>query len=431
MNPKQYNRRKFLKETGLGIITLTLPSFPSEKKSRQQKPNIILIMADDLGYECLSCNGSQSYKTPHLDELARTGIRFTHCYSQPLCTPSRVQIMTGQYNFRNYTEFGALHPKEVTFGHILKKAGYATCVAGKWQLAGRNKGLGTYPGKAGFDEHCLWQVDKLGSRYWNPRIQENGKMRDDLKGKYGPDVFLDYINGFMERKKNGPFFIYYPMVLTHSPFVPTPDSAKPGDKKKNNPEYFADTVGCMDKIIGKIVRKVDELGIRENTLIMFIGDNGTHRSIETKMLKRIVRGGKGTPADAGTHVPFIVNWRGTSLSGKESDDLIDFSDFFPTLAQLARVEIPENLTIDGQSFLSQIKGEKGVPREWIFCHYDPHWGKWKPSRYVRNKRWKLYDDGRLFDLFADPLEKTPIRERRDEKMPVIRRKLQRILDEMK
>jgi arylsulfatase A-like enzyme len=152
-------------------------------------------------------------------------------------------------------------------------------------LAARNKGLGTYPGKAGFDEHCLWQVDKLGSRYWNPRIQENGKMRDDLKGKYGPDVFLDYINGFMERKKSGPFFIYYPMVLTHSPFVPTPDSAKPGDKKKNNPEYFADTVGYMDKIIGKIVRKVDELGIRENTLIMFIGDNGTHRSIETKMLK--------------------------------------------------------------------------------------------------------------------------------------------------
>jgi arylsulfatase A-like enzyme len=149
------------------------------------------------------------------------------------------------------------------------------------------------------------------------------------------------------------------------------------------------------------------------------------------MLKRIVRGGKGTPTDAGTHVPFIVNWRGTSPPGKVNDDLIDFSDFYPTLAQLARAEIPENLTIDGQSFLSQIKGEKGVPREWIFCHYDPHWGKWKPSRYVRNKRWKLYDDGRLFDVFADPLEKTPIREIHEGKILAIFRKLQRILKGMK
>lgn len=205
MSISAYNRRRFLTETGLGALSLILPSFSFPKQTRKRKPNIILIMADDLGYEGLSCNGSLSYKTPHLDKLARTGVRFTHCYSQPLCTPSRVQIMTGQYNFRNYTEFGALHPKEITFGHILQKAGYATCVVGKWQLAARNKGIGTYPDKAGFDEHCLWQVDKLGSRYRSPLIQENSKIRDDLKGKYGPDVFLDYIQGFMERKKKGPF----------------------------------------------------------------------------------------------------------------------------------------------------------------------------------------------------------------------------------
>jgi len=337
--------------------------------------------------------------------------------------------MTGQYNFRNYTEFGALHPKEITFGHILQKAGYATCVVGKWQLAARNEGIGTYPDKAGFDEHCLWQVDQLGSRYWDPLIQENGKMRDDLKGKYGPDVFLDFMNDFMSRKKNEPFFLYYPMVLTHAPFVPTPGSAEPGDK--NNPRYFADMVAYMDRIVGKIVRKVDELGLRKNTVIMFTGDNGTHRAIETKMLNRTVQGGKGTPTDEGIHVPFIANWRGTSPSGKECDDLIDFSDFFPTIAEIADAKIPESLAIDGQSFLPQLRGEKGTPREWIFCHYDPRWGRWKSSRFVRNKRWKLYDDGRLFDLRVDPLEKSPIGDSRDEYILAIRQKFQRILDEKK
>lgn len=431
MSISAYNRRRFLTETGLGALSLILPSFSFPKQTRKRKPNIILIMADDLGYEGLSCNGSLSYKTPHLDKLARTGVRFTHCYSQPLCTPSRVQIMTGQYNFRNYTEFGALHPKEITFGHILQKAGYATCVVGKWQLAARNKGIGTYPDKAGFDEHCLWQVDRLGSRYWTPLIQENGRIRDDLKGKYGPDVFLDYIQGFMERKKKGPFFIYYPMALTHSPFVRTPDSIAPKNKNEKGPRYFEDMVAYMDQIAGKIVEKADELGIRENTMIMFTSDNGTHLAIQSEMKDQVVRGGKGTSTDAGTHVPFIVNWLRSSPAGKICDDLIDFTDFFPTLAQIAGAEIPETLTIDGKSFLPQLKGEKATPREWILCHYDPRWGVWKPCRFVQNKRWKLYDDGRLFDLQADLLEKSPIRDGQDGEVPQIRRKFQRILDKMK
>lgn len=431
MNSSKFTRRRFLKEAGWGALSLALPSVSFQKKTQKRKPNIILIMADDLGYEGLSCNGSLSYKTPHLDKLAGTGVRFTHCYSQPLCTPSRVQIMTGQYNFRNYTEFGALDSEETTFGHLLKKAGYATCVVGKWQLAARNKGVGTYPDKAGFDEHCLWQVDRLGSRYWDPLIQENGRIREDLKGKYGPDVFLDYIKGFLERKKNEPFFIYYPMALTHNPFVSTPDSVMPENRNKAALKYFADMVAYMDKIIRKILQKVDELGIRENTMILFTGDNGTNLAVESRMKDRTVRGGKGTPTDAGTHVPLIVNWLGTSPSGRVCDDLIDFSDFFPTLAQISGAEIPGNLTIDGRSFLPQLKGEKGTPREWVFCHYEPRWSIWKPCRFVRDKRWKLYGDGRLFDLLADPLEKSPIGDSQDKEIMAIRRKFLQILDRMK
>lgn len=426
-----YSRRHFIKTTGWGALSLILPSFSFPNQNLRRKPNIILVMADDLGFEGLSCYGSLSYRTPHLDKLARTGVRFTHCFSQPLCTPSRVQIMTGQYNFRNYTEFGALHPQETTFGHVLQKAGYATCVVGKWQLAARNRGIGTYPDKAGFDEHCLWQVDKLGSRYWDPLIQENGAIRDDLKGKYGPDVFLRYIREFMERKKKDPFFIYYPMVLTHSPFVRTPDSVTPRNKKGKSPRYFGDMVAYTDHIVGKIVEKADEIGIRENTVILFTSDNGTHVSVRSEMKDRVVRGGKGTPTDAGTHVPFIVNWPGSSPVGKICDDLIDFTDFFPTLAQIAGAEIPENLTMDGISFLPQLKGEKATPREWVFCHYDPRWQFWKPCRFVRDKRWKLYDDGRLYDLQKDILEKFPIRDEKDKEISKIRTRLQKILDKMK
>ncbi len=431
MKLTEYTRRNFLKATGLGIISLSIPSCHLLKNRQKRKPNIILIMADDLGYEGLGCYGSLSYQTPNLDRLAKTGVRFTHCFSQPLCTPSRVQIMTGQYNFRNYTEFGALHPQELTFGHILKKAGYATCVVGKWQLAARNKGVGTYPDRAGFSEHCLWQVDQLGSRYWNPLLQENNRMREDLKGEYGPDVFLKYVVEFMERKKNEPFFIYYPMVLTHSPFIPTPGLAETENINTNNPKYFRAMVAYMDEIVGKIVHKADELGIRDNTVILFTSDNGTHLAIKTEMKGRAVRGGKGTPTDAGTHVPLIVNWLGTSPRGKVCDDLIDFSDFFPTLAQIASAEVPEDLTVDGKSFLQQIKGKRATSREWVFCHYDPRWSVWKPCRYVRDKRWKLYDDGRLYDLHTDPLERSPLSDNREPMIVAVRRNLQGVLDGMK
>ncbi|UCD29590.1 MAG: sulfatase-like hydrolase/transferase, partial [Planctomycetota bacterium] len=354
------------------------------------RPNIILIMADDLGYECLSCNGSTSYQTPFLDKLADTGMRFKYCYSTPLCTPSRVQIMSGQYNFRNYTRFGSMDPRITNFAHILRSAGYATCVAGKWQLAGRPKGDGTYPKQAGFDEHCLWQVDRRESRYWNPVIQQNGKIREDLKDKYGPDVFCEYISDFMERHRNRRFFVYFPMTLTHGPFVPTPDSTGDAPKHKNNKKYFADMVTYMDKIVGRIVGKLDELGLRDNTLIMFTGDNGSPNGIVTQMGSKTVRGGKSQTTDAGTHVPLIANWKGNIQSAEVCDNLIDFTDFLPTLAEVAGAEIPKHIKTDGRSFLPQLLGSKGNPRQWVFCHYQPmHGNKKLFARYVHDKRWKL------------------------------------------
>ncbi|MGC3996329.1 MAG: sulfatase-like hydrolase/transferase [Anaeromyxobacter sp.] len=162
------------------------------------KPNLVLILADDLGYETVGANGGTSYKTPVLDKLAADGMRFTRCFAQPLCTPTRVQLMTGLYNVRNYIHFGALETSQITFGNLLKKAGYATAIAGKWQL-GREVDL---PQKFGFDESYLWQHTRRPARYANPGIEHNGKELDFSKGEYGPDLVNDFAIDFITRKKD-------------------------------------------------------------------------------------------------------------------------------------------------------------------------------------------------------------------------------------
>ena len=148
-----------------------------------QRPNIILIMADDIGYECFGCYGSKQYQTPQIDRLARQGMRFNHCYAQPLCTPSRVKLMTSLSNVRNYSAFSVLNRDQRTIGQYFKAAGYQTMIAGKWQLLGAEhysaqfRGKGSRPEEMGFDQSCLWQVDKLGNRYWEPLLYINGKHR--------------------------------------------------------------------------------------------------------------------------------------------------------------------------------------------------------------------------------------------------------------
>ena len=433
------SRRSFLQR--LGRTTASLPLLPFLTKCQEdnhQKPNIIMIMADDLGIEGLSCYGSTSYQTPRLDTLAQTGIRFTHCHSTPLCTPSRVQLMTGQYNHRNYTEFGTLPQGSTTFAHLLKKAGYTTCVAGKWQLIGHYegsnyRGKGSTPVEAGFDEYCLWQVRTLGSRYWDPIIEQNGEFRQDLQGRYAPDIFCAYINDFVKRHRSRPFFIYYPMVLTHAPFIPTPLSQIPEERRhKTNKQFFPDMVAYMDRIVGRIVKNLDDLGLHQNTLILFTTDNGTDRRIQSRWDNRIIQGGKGYTTSAGTHVPLIVNWPLTIPSGKVNNDLIDFTDFLPTLLEVAGYQVETGEAMDGRSFLPQILGRPGQSREWIFCHYDPKWGQWKKKQFVYDKRWKLYNTGEFFDLGADPEEQNPITFTiQNSEASEARNRLQVVLDSMK
>jgi arylsulfatase A len=406
----------------LALLLAGLVSFYLPGRGNNQKPNIILIMADDMGYECLSSYGSASYSTPNLDNLAKNGVRFIHGYSQPLCTPSRVKIMTGKHNFRNYSAFGYLDPKEKTFGNVLKDAGYSTCIAGKWQLNGISGGKLpgwddlSRPNHFGFDEYCLWQVSKekkFGERYADPLVVQNGHELPRNKNQYGPDIMANFILDFIDRKKEQPFFIYYPMNLVHDPFVPTPDSREWGEASLHYQEdsrYFKDMVEYTDKIVGKILYKLEEEGLAENTLVIFTGDNGTNRGIVSKMKDgRLIKGDKGNMTDGGTRVPLIASWKGKSPKGVVNKDLVDFSDFLPTLAEAASAQIPKDQIVDGQSFLPQVLGKPVKAKEYIYMYYKPKWGKFNNSIFVRNQRYKLYDNGRFYDVENDVLEQNPLK----------------------
>ncbi|MHC5057069.1 MAG: sulfatase-like hydrolase/transferase [Planctomycetota bacterium] len=399
-----------------------------------RKPNIVLIMADDLGYECIGANGGTSYKTPVLDGLAEGGVRFTHGYSQPLCTPSRVQIMTGIYNVRNYVKFGLLDPKQTTFAHLLKRAGYATCVVGKWQLGGGFEG----PGHFGFDDYCLWQLTRRPSRYPNPGLEVNGKAADFRNGEYGPDVVTEHACKFMARNKDRPFLVYYPMILTHCPFEPAPgtpdyDPGSKGSKSyKGDAKYFGDMVTHMDKIVGRFVAKLEELGIRENTLLIFTGDNGTDKPVVSMMDGRKVADAKGAMTDGGTRVPLIASWPAVMKRGRVTDDLVDFSDMLPTMCECAGVEVPAELAVDGRSFLPQLRGQKGNPREWTYCWYSRGGNASGAKEFARNQRYKLYRTGKFYDVERDVLEKRALGEGAlDAEAKRVRAMLQGVLDKYK
>jgi len=400
-----YTRRRFLKKLFNCVVTGSFVSgwaYGRKKKKKKKPANIVLILADDLGYECLGANGGTSYQTPVLDDLAINGVRFEYCYSQPLCTPSRVEIMTGMYNCRNYEGFGYLDPRQTTFANILKNAGYSTCIAGKWQL----KGGYDAPGHFGFDEYCLWQLNRRPARYLNPGMEINGKQVDYSNGEYGPDVDSDYICDFMARKKDQPFFVYYPMILPHGPFLPTPDSPgwdtlKAGGKIPKDIKYFTHMVAYADKMVGKIIKKLEQLGLRQDTLVLFTSDNGTPNRIVSEWRGHQVSGGKGKGTDRGTHVPLIANWPGVVRAGVVSPDLVDFSDFLPTICDCAGIQVPVPLVIDGQSFMPQLLGNRGEPRQWTYCWF-------AGSIFARTRRYKLYQTGKFYELIDDPEETAPL-----------------------
>ena len=366
------------------------------KTAGASKPNIIFILSDDLGVDILSCFGSDQYKTPHLDALATGGMKFTHTYAAPLCGPSRALIMTGRYAFRtgavNQDKTGGLTPEQETMmPKILKGAGYVTASFGKWgQLA-------LTPGAFGFDEYLNFKGSGI---FWNtqPKGKEydlNGKPVELKDKEYMPDLLHKLAVDFITRNQDKPFYLYYSMSHIHGDILPTPDS-KVGASAK---ELYADNIIYHDKLVGQLIAELEKLKLREKTLIVYVGDNGTAKGgaeLSTVGGKKI-DGSKGSMLEGGALVPMIVNWPGTTPAGRVCPDMIDFSDYVPTFAAVAGAKLPENVVIDGQSFLPQIKGEKGTPREWAYVQLARMW-------YVRSMNWKLNEKGELYDMSGAPFE---------------------------
>ena len=379
--------------------------------------NIVLIMADDVGCEPIGIYGGQRWKTPHIDALAKDGIRFNHCYSMPVCHPSRICLMTGKYPFRFNAEWGSFPRDEEThsLGAVLRRCGYRTAIAGKWQLC-LMKNDRMQPRRMGFDEWCLFGWHE-GARFHDPMIYQNGQLRSDTAGKYGPDAYVDFLSDFMERSKNAkqPFFAYYSMALAHdvTDDIPTQVPYAPGKDRWMN---YGEMIQSLDKMVGRVVRKLNDLQLREDTIIIFTGDNGTavrsrlrynrngkyeYEQVYSIQHGQRMPGGKGTLLDIGTNVPLIVNWPGKIKAGSHSDALVDFSDWLPTLVEIAGGHVERQ--IDGCSFAPLLFEADSLPaRKFAFAE-----GRGKRA-WVRTQQYKLYNNGQYFDISVDPNEKSEV-----------------------
>jgi len=424
------SRREFLRAGLAAGAVMSLGSrAASPPKAEQAKlaarPNIVFILSDDHGLDGVGCYGSDRHKdrTPNLDALARDGIRFERCYSTPLCGPTRCQIMTGRYPFRtggltNQTAGQPIPQDEYPLARILTEAGYDTCSVGKWRQ------MGGTPGDWGFGEYI---TDPTASGwYWQKSYTKNGQLVKTDKEIYCPDVTHDHAVDFLRRHAAGgaaagkPFFLYYPSHLVHGPILRTPDS-KPDEK---DPEtLYNDNVAYLDKQVGALAAELDRLKLRESTLIVFSGDNGTAGKSGT-INGRQINGHKGTMMEGGVRVPLIANWKGVTPTGRVLKDLVDFSDILPTFAEVAGAKMPENVAYDGRSFAPQLRGREGSPREWIFVQLGRNW-------YVRDDEWKLNQSGELFDMKDSPIvEKPAPRDSSDEAAAAARKRLQAVLDKL-
>ena len=390
-------------------------------RAAERRPNIILILSDDVGLGDIHFSGGP-FNTPNIDKLAASGTKFTYCYAMPLCGPSRCELLTGRYPFRtgliSNQSHTAVSPKsEVMLPTVLKKAGYVTCSIGKWgQIQ-----LG--PGEWGFDEYLVFPGS---GRYWRDQTTTytvNGKKQDLPEGKYLPDIMHKFAVDFIDRHKDQPFFLYYPMSHIHGPIVRTPDSKK----GENKDQLYADNVDYMDKLVGKLMAELDRQHLRDNTVVIFTGDNGTARFGEEKATVdgKSISGKKATMLEGGSRVPLAVSWPGHTPAGKTNNDLTDFSDFFGTVAELAGAKLPEGVALDTHSFAPQIEGKKGSPRDWVYVELN---GK----SYVRDARYKLTGAGELYDLSEAPFKEIPVaKDTKDSNAVAARKTLQLVLDDHK
>jgi len=352
---------------------------------KDNRPNIVFVMMDDLGAEAIGAYGGESYETPCMDALAKKRMLFENAYAAPACMISRATLMSGRYGFRsglprNITKVactdGGWGKNEVTVANVLQDVGYTTAISGKWHLAQHD----LYPDHLtdkGFEyqNSWAWVIGKQRTRrYWEATHFREKSLVVDPPKVYGPDEFCKYITNFMQehKDKDKPFFAYYPMVLLHSPWPQTPDNINdpqegwlPSDnlrthgKKKWSNQNLIAMVAYADKIIGRIVQSIEDMGIAENTLLIVTSDNGTYTKASSQYKGMTIPGGKMKVQESGARVPFFAYWKGKIVPGSVNENLIDFTDVLPTFAELAGAPLPTKNPLDGTSFLGQM-----LPKEY-------------------------------------------------------------------
>jgi arylsulfatase A-like enzyme len=423
-----------------------------------QKYNILFIMVDDLGKEWVSAYGAEDIQTPRIDALAKGGMLFHNAYSMPQCTPSRATLLTGKYPFRNgYVNhwdvprwgvgyFDWKQKQNTTFARLMKGLGYTTVAAGKWQINDFRIEPRAME-KHGFDDWCMWTGYETGVKASAMRYQDayinTPEGSKTYEGQFGPDVYVDHLIRFIQRNKDKPMCLYYPMALTHTPLVATPDEPSVSDNLGKHKAM----VRYMDKMVGRLVDALDELELREKTIILFTTDNGSTNGILGHRKGEEVKGAKARKIEAGVCEPFIANCPGTVPAGVETDALTDFSDLLPTFVELGGGSVPDDLVIDGKSFAPLLLGKaKDSPRDWILAMgHGP--GKLDElgvrgkvdfaERVLRDKRYKVWVNEsrtiyKLFDLQSDPWEKTNllgVEQELPEHVEAVRR-FQKIVDAM-
>ncbi len=364
------------------------------KSTDAKKPNIIFILADDLGYAEIGCNGSDNYKTPNIDKLGSQGMRFTHAYANPLSGPSRAVLLSGRYNFRTgatnqdaCSEIFSANEKLIPF--YLKDAGYISTSIGKWGQ------LPLDPSDYAFDDYLRFYGSGV---YWStPEKKQKYKLNGmDLMLKdneYMPDLMHRQMVDFLTKNQKNPFFVYYSLSHVHGEIVKTPES------KADTKDFYDDNLVYMDNLVGKLRTELDRLKLSDNTILIFFSDNGTAnpRANAATIGGRRLSGQKGSMLEGGSLEPLLIYWPGVTPKGKVCDDLISSTDFIPTFAEIAGTTLPKDIILDGQSFNAQLHGQKGTPRTSLFVQLANNY-------WVRSMDWKLNQSGELFDMSKAPFE---------------------------
>ena len=433
-----------MKTVGTGAVAFALHGFSSAVAKPWKRPNIIFIMADDLGYNDLGCYGQKKIVTPNIDQLAAEGTMFTQAYAgSTVCAPSRCSLMTGMHNGHNRIRDNLpnsiwLRPDDVTVAEILKQAGYKTGGIGKWSLG--NPGSWGVPNYQGFD-YWYGQIDQNHAHFYYPDYlwendevvmlqkvvieNEVGKLVGNRGGQkmfYTHDLYTEKAIDFIRDNRENPFFLYLSYTIPHFSDYPkdSPDHyLVPSDEpysKKDWPQIaknYAAMITRMDSDVGRITALIKEFGLDSNTIIFFTSDNGPYKGVSTPIeffdSNGVLRGGKRDLYEGGIRVPFIARWPGEIPAGVTNDQIVAFWDILPTLAQIAGLPAPSK--IDGISILPSLLGQKQKQHEYLYWDYGHVRKTFKQA--IRMDRWKAVRIGvdeplELYHLRDDPGETTDL-----------------------